>query len=91
MNTNWWESLETINEPYPHIPESKILEAMPAELHKAWGDFMYGQTCLALEKTGGSGTNGKTWESGIYTWDFERFIGKLKRNQPLKDTVEEWD
>jgi len=78
---NWWESLVTIEGPFPHIPRKEIMAAMPKELHEAFGDFMMGQTCLRMD-------NG---DSGIYPWDFERFVYKYKNNQPLVDTAAEWD
>lgn len=87
MNTStpWWTSLEVIEEPVPHIPESKILAAMPEELHSQWRNFIDGQTCLAIDGRGGE------LEMGVYSWDFHRFISKLQRGQLLKDGPEEWD
>jgi hypothetical protein len=71
-SANWWD-LEVIDEPYPHIPEQKILEAMPKDLHQQWERFIDGQTCLAKQ-----GENGK-WASGIYPWDLDRFISIINR------------
>ena len=78
---NWWSDLPIIKEPIVHISEKEIMKAMPDSLKPSWEDFMYGQTCLLCEDGG----------AGIYPQDFGRFIGKLKKNQPLVDTIEEWD
>ena len=83
-NNNWWDSLETIEEPYPHIPESKIKEVMPPSLVDAWENFIRGQTCLLIK-------HGEESEGGIYPWDFDRFISKLKKGLPLVDSLSEWD
>ena len=82
---NWWDDLKTIQEPYPHIPADQIEEAMPQELHESWRDFMRGQTGLLIEK------DGEDPGFGVYPWDFERFVDKIKRGVPLVDTALEWD
>lgn len=81
----WWDDLKEIAEPYPHIPESQILAAMPEELKPQWDDFIRGQTCLLIEHADAPP------ESGIYPWDFERFTSKLKRGLSTVDTAAEWD
>jgi hypothetical protein len=73
---NWWDELKTIEEPYPHIPESQIMAAMPEELKLEWEDFIRGQTCFHVEHEDG------THEAGIYPWDFDRFTSRLKRYLP---------
>jgi hypothetical protein len=80
-NPEWHKNLNVIADPIPHISEKEIMKVMPDSLKQAWDDFMYGQTCLLCEDGG----------AGIYPQDFGRFIGKLKKNQPLVDTIEEWD
>jgi len=82
----WWDDLTVIQDPIPHIPEPEILKAMPEELHKEWEDFIRGQTCLLIQEYGE-----EKMVSGIYEWDFQRFVSKLKRGLPTADTFEEWD
>ena len=82
---NWWDDIQSIDEPYPHIPETQILAVMPEELKPEWEDFIRGQTGLLLTNEDGS------YGSGIYPWDFERFTSKLKRGLPTRDTAAEWD
>ena len=60
---HWWERLEIIQEPYPHIPEKEILAAMPADLHRQWEQFIRGQGVLALDDGA----------AGINPCDFSRF------------------
>ena len=78
---NWWDNLEVVEEPYPHIPQKEIAKVMPPELKEAWGKFINGQTGLRCD--GG--------DFGVYADDWERFVGKLQRKEKVEDTAAEWD
>lgn len=73
----WYNRLEVVEEPYPHIPEGEILAAMPEELHNEWDSFMYGQTTLVREDG----------QAGIYPCDLIRFvIRSCRKNAPKLST-----
>jgi hypothetical protein len=63
------------------IPDTAVAKFMPEELREDWNCFIRGQTGIMM----------KNGEFGIYIWDWSRFANKIKKNQPLVDTVEEWD
>lgn len=69
--SNWWNSLETHDEPYPHILEEDILKIIPQNLKRNWNDYMYGKTYL---QTG----DGK---AGIYPWDLLGFTYRFCDNE----------
>lgn len=75
MRKSWWSNLAAKEQPFPHIPESEILIAMPKSLHSQWNTFLFGKTVLALpDKT-----------AGIYPWDFERFVHAIKvKRRPVQ-------
>ena len=79
--TRWWENIEAVDKPMPHIPEKQILAVMPEDIKPMWENWICGQTCLLCDDM----------DSGIYKWDWERFVGKLERNEKLVDTAAEWD
>jgi hypothetical protein len=89
MNTNiatksfgrWWDGLQIIQDPIPHIPERHILMAMPELIKPLWEDWIRGQTGLHCDDG----------DFGVYSNDWARFVGKLERGLKLEDAEEEWD
>lgn len=77
----WWKNLVTIEKPIPHIPARHISMVMPEDIKPMWETWIRGQTGLHCEDG----------DFGVYIWDWERFIGKLERGQPLVDSSAEWD
>jgi hypothetical protein len=71
MPKTWWNNLSATEHPFPHIPESEILAAMPKSLHPKWRNFLFGQTVLALPNK----------EAGVYPWDLERFVRATQANR----------
>ena len=77
----WWEDLQVVKEPIPHIPQKHIDMVMPDDVKPMWENWILGQTGLHCDDG----------DFGVYEWDWKRFVGKLEKGQPLVDTAEEWD
>ena len=77
----WWKDLKVIEKPMAHIPEKHIAMVMPEDIKPMWEKWIRGQTGLHCDDG----------DFGVYIWDFERFVGKLERGQPLVDSAAEWD
>lgn len=69
-NNKWWSSLQIINQPYPHVPESEIQRVMPKNLKPSWEEYMRGKTVMMTD----NGTE------GIYPCDLMGFVYRLEDN-----------
>jgi len=72
---SWTNKLTRHEEPISHIAKADIKEHAPPEELKKFNEWLCGQTML-LRSDG---------DSGIYTWDFDRWVGQGKVNKQNKD------
>ena len=77
----WWEGLQVVDKPIPHIPQRHIDMVMPDDIKPMWENWIRGQTGLHCDDG----------DFGVYAHDWQRFVGKLERGQPLVDSSAEWD
>ena len=65
---NWIQILSEKSLEAQAIKESEILINIPFELRKEWDNFMRGKTCPILDDG----------DYGVYSWDLNQFLSKLK-------------